>query len=353
MELKRNSYLGRLVATSLLVVAAAHGEEGNHWLNFTPNDNNPAPVNRFRLSYRPGFNINAKFKTLTGLNQANDPGAATRPVNHNYDDGYNRVDSANNDHGGTLGTWNWGYEDPGQVSGTTAIFMHSVSAASESVSERNADAALGLELGYSRQLGRIGRFFWGVEGAFNYTDLSIKQNALVGNATLITDQYDLAGLTAPQPPFHGSFEGPGPIIGDDPTRTQTPASVSGMRQLNASLYGLRLGPYVETAISKRLSVAFSGGLALAGVQSDFRFDEIVAPTSGASVPLRGKVSKDEILPGVYAGATLSYTINEGWSAFAGAQYQYLGNFRQTISDREVTVDLGKSVFITVGIGSSF
>src|SRR4051812_3624863 len=127
MELKRNSYLGRLVVTSLLAAAAAHAEEGGHWLNFTPNENNPAPINRFRLSYRPGFIINAKFKTLSGLNQANDPGAAARPLNHNYDDGYNRVDSANNDHGGSLGTWNWGYEDPSQVLGTTAIFMHSVS----------------------------------------------------------------------------------------------------------------------------------------------------------------------------------------------------------------------------------
>src|ERR1051325_2168964 len=354
MENKTNTHYRKAVAASLLVASIGSAQESHSWFNLRANDDNPAPVNRFGLSYRAGFNASARFRNGAGLVQGNDPGPAVAGVNHNYDDGYNRVDNTGNNHGGTIATWNWGYENASQVNGTSDIFMHSTSATAESSTEVEGDTQMGFELNYHRQFGRLGKGLWGMEGAFSYTDLSIRDSDPQGRpGTLITDRYDLAGVTAPEPPYAGSFEGPGVLIGDDPTRSQSPATASGFRKLSANVYGLRLGPYFQFPVAKRLSLSAGAGFALAVVQSDFKFEETVFPTVGAAVLRKGKDSADEVLPGAYVMANVSYAFSDRWNAFAGVQYQYLGNYHQTVSDKEARVDLGKSIFLTVGVGFSF
>jgi hypothetical protein len=284
----------------------------------------------------------------------NDPGPALAGADHNYDDGYNRVDRTGNNHGGTAATWNWGYENSSQVQGTTFIFMHSASASAETVSDRDGDPQMGLELSYNRQFGRIGKFFWGLEGAFNYTDVSIRDDQPVDRSvTLTTDRYDLVGITPPQPPYHGSFQGPGPLINDVPTRTQSAATATGVRKLGADVYSFRLGPYLQAPLGKKWAASFSGGVAFAGVQSDFRFQETVVATSGETALRSARDSKGEFLVGAYASASLSYALNDKWSLFANAQYQYLGSYHQNLADKQASVDLGKSVFVTFGAGFSF
>jgi len=331
MEIKSKEYRTALAA-SLLVVCSASAQES--WFNLQANDNNPAPLNRFGLSYRAGFNVSARFKNVAGLTHVNDPGPATGGANHNYDDGYNRVDNTGNNHGGTLATWNWGYEKASQVNGTSDIFMHSTSSVGESSTGADADAQMGAELSYSRQFGRFGKVLWGVQGAFSYTDLNIKDSDPQSRpVNLITDRYDLGGITAPQPPYQGSFEGPGPVTGDVPNRTEAAAFAGGTRKLGADIYGLRLGPYIEFPVAKRLSVSASTGLSLAFVQSDFRFEETVVPALGAAVLRTARCSADDVLASLYVTADLHYTINDKWSAFAGVQYHYLGDFHQTLSDK--------------------
>jgi hypothetical protein len=353
MEKKTNLGCRTAIAASVFAASMA-GAENSKWFNLTANDDNPAPVNRFGLSYRAGFNVSAKFRNVGGLSQVNDPGPVASQANHNYDDGYNRVDSAGNNHGGTLGTWNWGYQNASQVNGTTEIFMHSTSSVGEATTGADADTQMGVELTYHRQFGRIGKVLWGIEAAFNYSNLSIKDSDPQSHSvSLITDRYGLEGVTAPEPPYDGSFQGPGPIIDDLPTRTVGPGTAGGVRELSANLYGFRIGPYFEFPVAKRLSVSTGVGLALAFVQSDFRFDETVLPTAGAAVLRSAKASHDELLPGLYVTANLSYQINKSWNAFVGAQYSYLGNFNQTLSDKEVRIDLGKSIALTAGVGFSF
>lgn len=333
--------------------AGIRSGEAASWFNLQANEDNPAPLNRFRVGYHAGFNVTAKFKNIAGVSSANNPGPDAPVANHNYDDGYNRVDSTGNNHVIEPGTWNWGYENASQVQGST-IFMHSSSSAAGSTAQRDGDPQMGVELSYSRQFGRIGRFSWGVQGAFSYTDLSISDSEPLDRAvTLITDAYDTTGVTPPQPPYHGSFEGPGPIIGDDPTRTISPATARGIRKIGANVYAFRMGPYFETPLSKRFAVSLSGGLSLAAIQSDFRFQETVVPTVGATALRSGKDSKDDLLAGAYAAATVSCTINKSWSAYAALQYQYLGRYSQTLSDKEATVDLAKNINLTVGVGFSF
>ena len=86
MENKTNLGCRTAIAASVFVASIA-GAQNSKWFNLTANDDNPAPVNRFGLSYRAGFNVSAKFRNVAGLSQVNDPGPVASQANHNYDDG--------------------------------------------------------------------------------------------------------------------------------------------------------------------------------------------------------------------------------------------------------------------------
>ena len=112
-----------------------------------------------------------------------------------------------------MGTWNWGYQNASQVNGTTEIFMHSTSSVGEATTGADADTQMGVELTYHRQFGRIGKVLWGIEGAFNYSDLTIKDSDPQSHSvSLITDRYGLEGVTAPSRPTRLHSRGPVPLL---------------------------------------------------------------------------------------------------------------------------------------------
>src|SRR3954467_6449277 len=73
--------------------------------------------NRVSIGFQLGFNLNAKFKHVGRFPAGTNPGSTNGLSNHFYDDGYNLVDSAGNQHfngvGTTQGTWNWGFTGNG------------------------------------------------------------------------------------------------------------------------------------------------------------------------------------------------------------------------------------------------
>src|SRR5262245_59219524 len=170
------------------------------------------PLNRFGLSYRAGFNVTASFKNK-GPSPASDPGPAMGGVDHNYDDGFNRVDISGNAGGMT---WNWGYASASQIVGDTIAFSSSRSGTINS--DVAADPSSGLELTYNRQLGTCDNWRWGLEAAFNYSALNVRDNSGLANGPLAVDTYHLGGIVPPLAPYAGTFAGPGPLIGDTPTR---------------------------------------------------------------------------------------------------------------------------------------
>lgn len=53
---------------------------------------------------------------------------------------------------------------------------------------------------------------WGLEGAFNYTDLSIRDGrTLFGNVNRVSDAFAIGAIIPPLPPYAGTFGGPGPL----------------------------------------------------------------------------------------------------------------------------------------------
>jgi YD repeat-containing protein len=88
------------------------------------------PLNRFSLNARFGLNISAKFMGMSGISLTPPPRTTPDGSQYNYDDGYVLTDISGNAGGQT---WNWGYDQSGQISGNT-ILMHrsTVSAAAPS-----------------------------------------------------------------------------------------------------------------------------------------------------------------------------------------------------------------------------
>ncbi len=235
--------------------------------------------NHFGINFRLGLNIKAKFSNVgTFTGQSAPP--LSGGVDHNYSDGFVRLDSSG-DRGGV--TWNWGYQNASQISGNGTLLMHSASS-DGATSAANDDPRLGLDVNYARDLGCIGSGRWGLKVALGFTDVKIRDTQpLSGAVNLITDAYSLGGITPPQAPYAGSFYGPGPVISDTPTRSMATipggAVISGSRQLDSWLYDFRFGPYLEVPLVQKLSLEMGVGLAVGVADSTFSFAD-TATTSG-------------------------------------------------------------------------
>jgi len=238
----------------------------------------PGPsLNRFSVSYRAGFNITADFKNIGSFpalghsvfgqgQQPAAPGPATGGViNRTYEDGYNWVDNSTPPNAfGFTRYWGYDYGDnnssaarPSQLQGNT-IVMHSTSSAGVTSKDRDDDPVHGFEISYNHEFSRDSQMRVGLEAAFGYSPLNIRDSGeLSGTANRITDAFALPAIPPPAPYSHGpdlSIEG-NPVIGDSPTRTTAAIadSISGARRLSSDLFGFRVGPYAEFALSSRVS----------------------------------------------------------------------------------------------------
>jgi hypothetical protein len=193
---------------------------------------------------------------------------------------------------------------------------------------------------------------------FGYATTEIRDGrSLAADVSVINDVFQLGGAVPPSPPHNGTFEGPGVPIADTPTRTMTTvpggAAITGRRELDATLYGFRLGPYVEVPLSRKWALHFSGGLALADVDSDFRFTETVTIANLPPVNHSGKSSNNEWLVGGYVAGSVSYALSDALGLFAGAQFQDLGRTSQRASGEQAVLDLSEMVAVSVGLSYAF
>src|SRR5689334_10275357 len=111
-----------LVMASVLAatVASAQTDGAGAGTRLKLDDDSPAPRNRFGLSYRMGFNISARFKTLGGQRVLT-PRLTPNGDAWNYDDGYNLDDTPFRPP--TLTSY-WGYTGPRATQVPGDGFLH-------------------------------------------------------------------------------------------------------------------------------------------------------------------------------------------------------------------------------------
>lgn len=324
--------------------------------------------NRLTLAYRLGLNITADFRKLGGFEPLTDPGPDTGGlVDRNYDNGYNRVDRTGNNHqpGFPDTTWNWGFSS-GTAVQNNSIVLQSASSPANAISRDNDDGVNhGLELAYLRELYRAEKWRAGLEAAFGFTLLTIRDTRVLRNeVNLITDTYTPPGGVealpgypfGPDDSYMGSYDGPGALLDAtlDPGQrvrsvVTTATTITGRRELDAQVYLFRLGPYAEIPLCEKLALFVQAGLNLAIGDTEFGYTETVDYDGGTRAERRSKGSQTDFLVGAYAGGGFSYDLNEQWSVMAGAQFQTAGRSINTQGGKEAVLDMGETIVVTVGI----
>lgn len=230
------------------------------------------PANRVNFGLRLPFNIGVRFSGPSGFAAQANPGPATGAgINREYDDGYVRVDGDGNAAGLT---WYWGYQNASQLPGDGTLRLHSADVSpSGTLSRTTDDPALGSEISWERRLFTSDRLKAGFTLAFNYSDAEIRDTQSILSGThVITDVYFLGGIVPPGDVSQGGYQYrgaanvPGPVIGETPMRREFSdqpggAVTTGYRSPDLSLWGWRLGPWLEFPISKSLSLVAVGGVA--------------------------------------------------------------------------------------------
>jgi hypothetical protein len=317
----------------------------------------PPPLNRFRLNAQAAFNISGGF-TGAGplvLNPGNQPTPNGNP--YNYNDGYVLTDVSGNAGGQT---WNWGYDSPSQVSGNT-ILMHratSVAGVNTDTSQNSDNPSFGFELIYDRELGSYQELHFGMEAAANYLNVSLHADH-PGSASITqtTDAYSFApGATPPGAPYQGTFNGPGFLLSSSPVSSVSAAGASALadhQELDADVWGFRLGPYLDYPLIERLRLSMSAGLTTAVLSVSGSWRETAA-ISGRIIAIGAGSGNDTSLQwGGYAGLSASWQLSGCWSAEAGFQFQSLDDYRHTLGGRAAELNLSESYIITWGINYSF
>jgi hypothetical protein len=314
--------------------------------------------NRLGLSYRMGFNVPVSFKNLGGFPALSSARYTPDGDRYNYDNGYVLVDSSGNAMGLTR---YWGYDNANQVSSSGTISMQrSSSSATASSNDHYDDPMSGVELTYDRELIRKESWRGGLEGAFGYTYMSVRDSGIQSaSVTTVNDVYSIPGgvSVVPPPGYTGRKSLPGPVIDASPSGTsinlQQEGLIIGDRDFSADIFSFRFGPYVEIPLSKSITFTLSGGLALMYVDSDFSYSEgVIIPSVGAT-PHSGSGWSSAWIAGGYVAGSFSVALSESWALVAGAQFEDLGRYTQNVNGKEATLDLSNSVFATVGLTYSF
>lgn len=347
---------GVLLAGVSTMAAGAQAQDSGSW------------TDRIGLGYRAALNISAKFSGLGGYNSLNTPGvagvtpatAAPGTIVRTYDDGFIGVDISQN--ASSLTTY-WGYNNSSQVvNGAIQMHSSSSSATASSGDVGNNDLRNGIELGYFQPLGGKHDWCWGVEGALNWTPISLRDSRpLAGDVVTLTHAFEFVGLTAPVAPpnYVGPVDGPGaPLLGttaaDLGTTTQTgAATIAGTRSIEANLFGLRLGPYLEYDFSRTVSVDLGGGFSGGLLDSRFSYNDLVTINGLGSQVSSGTDHSLGFVYGGYVRGQVTFKLGKSAALFGGAELDSLNDFTQSAGGTHAQINLGTIISVTGGIRLSF
>ncbi|MBL9138960.1 MAG: hypothetical protein JNK85_24035 [Verrucomicrobiales bacterium] len=312
-------------------------------------------ANRLQLGGRVGFNLSVDFRNRGGALPDSHGPATGGGLDRTYADGFVRRDASGNDGGKT---WNWGYSRDSQVStdGTTLTQTGYAGNPYADSSDRSDDPQYGAELIYGRVLGDLAGAKWGFELGVNWSTFDVEDpSRLAGSVTRVTDAYALDGVLPPSAPYAGTFDGPGPLLSDSPTRTTTAVGtvIDGSRKLEGSLFGLRLGPMVDLPLGDWLSAQLSGGFAAGWLDADFRYSETASVPDGTTWSRTGSASSDEWVFGFYARGQVTAQLNERLGIYAAIEYQGLEDATVDAAEQSARVQLDQGYYVSAGLSFHF
>ena len=320
---------------------------------------------KFGVGYAPVFGLEVNFSGLGRFTNPNAIQPTGGGVDYTYDDGFVHVDSSNN-----LGdlTWNWGYQNDSQydpANGGSIAYSLTNSRANGSAEERD-NAEAGVELFACYDMGAVvfgGMGMedkgarWGLRGGFHYAHLETtnRDRALSGLST-VSDVFALDGVIPPLAPYTGSFNGPGPLIGDDPVRTLSnsgTALVTGFRELDAHLSTLQFGAYLDLPLHRKVHVQFESGLSAMVASGKYDFASATMIAGLGTQNSSGRDSGTDFLAGLYLGVGASVPIDDSWALQFSGRYQLQEDFELGANGSNATLSFDSAFQLSTAVVFSF
>lgn len=324
----------------------------------------------FGAGYAPIVGLRTEFSGFGNFENPFPVPASAGGTNYFYTDGSVQVDSSGN-LGGLTTFWeynNASQYDPTAFGGNGAINYSTLGGSMSgagSVVDSSVAAAAGFELHAYLDLGSVsflpkmgaGRSAtWGLRTGLQYTRVDHSNYAgQVGTVGTITDSFNLNGVIAPTAPYTGSFLGPGPLLGDTPTRSTgtAVAAISGYRNLNVNLFVSTYGSYLALPVTQDIDVMLEGGAVLALASGSYEYESTVTvPGAGTQVSGREK-SSTKVLPGVYSGVGLSWHVNDRFSLQGQVRYQFMRQFSLNTNGANANLSFDSAMVLFFGASYRF
>jgi len=324
----------------------------------------PAPSRwRFGAGYAPLLGLKADFDGLGAFKGAFNEQPAGGGVDYDYDNGFVHVDSS-----GNLGgqTWNWSYADDSQFNPADggSISYSLTHSLADAGAENDSEAESGVECYGYYDMGAVAipglrerGATWGFRGGLHYARVNIdNQAALFSGTSTLTDTFHLGGVIPPLAPFSGSFNGPGPLMGDSPDRVVSPgaqALVEGTREIDVHLTTLSLGGYLEIPVVRGFDLTLEGGLNAAIASGSYDFKSATTIAGLGTRNSSGSDSDTTILPGAYVGVSGIYQLTDAWALQASGRYQYMDNFDLESNGSGANLSFDSAFIVSFGALYSF
>jgi len=309
------------------------------------------PSTEFGGSVNSGFNYEGSFRS-PGRSSGRNITSPVAGADHEYDDGYNRVDNLGNFGDATS---YWGYNNSSQfdpVSRTVNMSASHTTASGLSMSDSDSfDPNLGFSIYWKQNLLQRDGWALGVKTSLRWQRIELDSSDFFSTETrTVVDQYDyLPPSPYPVPP--GGYQGPytrgqgnTPMLSDSPNRisdsTQT-SKLRASRSLDADLYALDIGPALSIWLLDDLSLVASVAGTIAYIDSELSYRD-----QGSS---SGTSSDDDWLFGLTTGVDIQYWVKENWGVYAGAAYNYLEDFEQNANGHQAEIDFSGCYDLHAGV----
>ena len=306
-----------------------------------------------------------------------DIGPAGSLADRTYFNGFVRQDAGTAVNGGD--TWNWGYNESSQLSGTTLSFLGGNGTSASFTQDHDyTDGSWSDDLsGNAPYLSAAWIAPWrdalsfGFQGGLSFfsADAGRTHSTFTASrgrtdyAITYRDVYELGTVIPPQAPYAGSAQGPGPLLPNTPiSRTPLPV-VSGGETVSAfntirtdfdlNLSTLSFGPVLEYA-SGPWAVTASTGLTVNFASWDVNQHETLfvsrnGGTAAAQNTWNHHNDDTEILAGLFIEAAASRQLTPSWSLQFLGRYDWVDDFAVAAGPSTGSVDLsGWSLGLGVG-----
>jgi hypothetical protein len=282
--------------------------------------------------------------------------STTSGISRTYDDGFVNLDNTGNHNNDT---WNWGYQEVSQViTGADLIAFNSRQFSESSWKGTEDGESKGISLTWLKD--PVDRNGLKISFLVSMDLLSVDSDynkSGTADYSLTTDSYSHIGvdMSLVPAPHTGTFEGPGPIIIDSPTRTNTPGTGIAERnfELDGKLISIGSGIEIQHQLDENLFAMVQARLMMAWFDGEFNYANNYSVGGTQFASESGSMNVSETSAGGSIGAGLIWQLNDDTSIFLNGNVMLLKSLKGKQDGRGFNMDLSEGFLVTLGIQESF